>query len=72
MTPIQFWHCTPRKLAALAQVHADMNDPKKHSKKKQMVTADGVPLGAPIETPRSTARPKGGGVGAPDTHVDRI
>jgi len=41
MTPLQFWKCTPRKLHALCEVHAELNDPDKkpsdkHKKEPQM------------------------------------
>lgn len=66
MTSIEFWHSTPRKLAALAQVHADLNDPEKHKKDKckQNMTVDGVPVSAGKHSP--------GGVGIPDTFVDQL
>lgn len=35
MTPLQFWHCTPRKFYALCKVHAEINDPKEKDKNKK-------------------------------------
>ena len=34
MTPIQFWKSTPRKLHALCEVHAELNNPDDKSKGK--------------------------------------
>ena len=65
MSPREFWRCTPRKLAALSEVHAEMNNPKK--KKKGPTTIDGVPFNNPPD-----ARNAKGGVGAPNAFVDQL
>lgn len=64
MSSREFWRCTPRKLAALSEVHADLNNPKK---KKGPVTVDGVPVD---EIP--DARKNSGGVGTPNAFVDQL
>lgn len=61
MTPKEFWHCTPRKLSALCLVHADLNDPKKHSKQA-----------ASSKTKRVNSHDRGGGVGIPNAFIDQI
>lgn len=65
MSPREFWRCTPRKLAALSDVHAEMNNPKK--KQKGPMTIDGVPVNNIPNSRRSD-----GGVGAPNAFVDQL
>lgn len=69
MTPREFWHTTPRKLSALAQVHVDLNSPKDSKHKKNSVMIDGVEhtVGGKIAKTKSH-----GGVGAPDAFIDQI
>ena len=64
MTAVEFWHSTPRKLAALCKVHADLNNPKRSNNMPQ--TIDGVPA------QKANTKPTRGFVGAPDTFVDQI
>ena len=63
MSPLEFWKCTPRKLAALSEVHTEMNNPKKQ---KGPITIDGVPV---KDIPNSKSS---GGVGAPNAFVDQL
>ena len=65
MTPLYFLLCTPRKLSALCEVHAEMNNPKK--KQKDFMTIDGVPIKSIPNAPA----PKGG-VGTPNAFVDQL
>jgi hypothetical protein len=65
MSEREFWHCLPRKLSALCEVHADLNSPKKKPKAPQ--TIDGVPV---KKIPN--ARSKEGGVGTPNAFIDQI
>lgn len=60
----EFWHCTPRKLAALSLAHAEINAPKK---KSSLMTIDGVPVKSIAD-----ANPKKAGVGAPNAFIDQI
>lgn len=62
MSSREFWHCTPRKLAALSQVHSDIHNPKKN---KEPVTIDGVPV---KQIPNSSTN----GVGAPNAFIDQV
>lgn len=64
MSPREFWKCTPRKLATLSEVHAEMNNPKQ--KKKGPLTVDGVPIN---DIPDSKSK---GGVGTPNAFVDQL
>lgn len=66
MSAREFWHTTPRKLAALASVHAEMHTPKKG--RKTPTTVDGVPVGGKPRIPNS----KSNGVGAPNAFIDQI
>lgn len=66
MSEREFWHCLPRKLSALCEVHADLNNPKKGSKVPQ--TVDGVPVKKKVPN----AKGRDGGVGAPNAFIDQI
>lgn len=67
MTPQEFWHCTPRKLAALSSVHADMNNPKK-AHGASIPAAGSVPGGQKLPDVKSA----GGRIGAPNAFIDQI
>lgn len=64
MSPRTFWRCTPRKLAALCEMHEKLNNPKK---KKKPITIDGVPYDD-IRDSRSV----NGGVGKPNAFIDEL
>ena len=64
MTSREFWKCTPRKLAALCQVHADLHNTKK---KKGPITIDGVPVNDIPDARRSD-----GGIGTPNAFIDQL
>lgn len=65
MSPREFWHCLPIKLAALCTVHSELNTPKKNN--KAVRTVDGVPMrGIP------NSNKSGEGVGTPNAFVDQV